>query len=89
MEVSELVTKADIVQLREDIFEELRKFRFGGKRLSIKKEWLKSFEVCDMLSISKGTLASYRRNGTLRYAKIGGLIYYKQADIETVMAGNK
>ncbi|MGO4875169.1 helix-turn-helix domain-containing protein [Pedobacter psychrotolerans] len=85
MEVSELVTKADIAQLREDIFEELRKFRFGNKTTPIKKEWLKSFEVCEMLSISKGTLASYRRNGTLRYSKIGGLIYYKHQDIETLM----
>ena len=85
MEVSELVTKADITQLREDIFEELRKFRFGGKKPAVKKEWLKSFEVCEMLSISKGTLASYRRNGTLRYSKIGGLIYYKQEHIEMLM----
>lgn len=85
MEVSELVTKADIAQLREDIFEELRKFRFGVKKPVVKKEWLKSFEVCEMLSISKGTLASYRRNGTLRFSKIGGLIYYRHEDMETLM----
>lgn len=85
MEVSELVTKADIAQLKEDIFEELKKFRFGGKKPFVKKEWLKSFEVCEMLSISKGTLASYRRNDTLPYSKIGGLIYYKHEDIETLM----
>ena len=85
MEILELVTKADIAQLREDIFEELKKFRFGGKKPLIKKEWLKSFEVCELLSISKGTLASYRRNGTLRYSKLGGLIYYKHEDIEMLM----
>ena len=85
MEILELVTKADIAQLREDIFEELRKFRFGGRKPVTKKEWLKSFEVCELLSISKGTLASYRRNGTLRYSKIGGLIYYKHEDIEMLM----
>jgi len=85
MEILELVTKADIAQLREDIFEELRKFRFGGRKPVTKTEWLKSFEVCELLSISKGTLASYRRNGTLRYSKIGGLIYYKHEDIEMLM----
>lgn len=78
----ELFTKADTAQLRGDIFEELREFRFGGRKPVTKKEWLKSFEVCELLLISKGTLAPYRRNGMLRYLRIGGLIYYKHEDIE-------
>lgn len=40
MDVSEIVTKADIKQLKEDIFEELRKSRFFGAKAPLKKELL-------------------------------------------------
>jgi hypothetical protein len=85
MEIAEIVTKADIEQLKEDIFQELRRNRSWGTRLPQKKEWLKSYEVCDLLSISKGTLSSYRRRGIIRYSQIGGLMYYKYEDIERMI----
>ena len=85
MEISEIVTKADIEKLKQEIFEELRRCRFTGRKASVNKEWLKSYEVCNLLSISKGTLASYRRNGTLRHSKIGGLMYYKYEDLEALI----
>jgi len=85
MEITEIVTKADIQQLKEDIFQELRRNRFFGAKTPLKKEWLKSYEVCDLLSISKGTLSSYRRRGIIRYSKIGGLMYYKYEDIERLI----
>nr|WP_231425407.1 helix-turn-helix domain-containing protein [Pedobacter sp. Leaf250] len=57
---------------------------FGTKR-PVHKEWLKSYEVCQILSISKGTLSNYRRNGTLKYSRIGGLMFYKYEDIEKLI----
>jgi len=85
MDISEIATKADIEKLKVEILEELRKCRLTGAKISSSKEWLKSYEVCNLLSISKGTLASYRRNGTLRHSKIGGLMYYKLQDLEALM----
>jgi len=85
MEISEIVTKADIEKLKQEIFEELRKTRNFASKIPITKEWLKSYEVCNLLSISKGTLASYRRNGTLRHTRIGGLMYYKFEDLQALM----
>ncbi|MGQ7856522.1 helix-turn-helix domain-containing protein [Pedobacter sp. WC2501] len=85
MDISEIVTKEDIKQLKEDIFEELRRNRFSGVKAPFKKEWLKSYEVCGLLSISKGTLSSYRRRGIVRYSKVGGLMYYKYEDIEALV----
>lgn len=85
MDTSEIATKADIEKLKLDIFAELNRIRFNGSRTSVNKQWLKSYEVCQLLSISKGTLSTYRRNGTLRYTKIGGLMYYKFEDIDALI----
>ncbi|MDQ1142984.1 helix-turn-helix domain-containing protein [Pedobacter agri] len=85
MDISQIVTKADIEKLKEEIFAELNRIRFHGQKVSVNKQWLKSYEVCQLLSISKGTLSTYRQNGTLRYTRIGGLMYYKYEDIAVLM----
>ncbi|WP_232456887.1 helix-turn-helix domain-containing protein [Pedobacter psychrophilus] len=51
------------------------------------KQWLKSTEVRKLLNISPGTLQNLRINGTLRYTKIGGTMYYKSADIDSLLEG--
>jgi Helix-turn-helix domain len=86
MDISQIATKADIEKLKEEIFAELNKIRFQGQKISVHKQWLKSYEVCQLLSISKGTLSTYRQNGTLQYTRIGGLMYYKYEDIAALMA---
>jgi predicted site-specific integrase-resolvase len=53
------------------------------------KKWLKSNEVRKLLNISPGTLQNLRINGTLRYTKMGSIIYYKQEDINKVLEGNR
>lgn len=40
-----------------------------------------------MLKISPGTLQNLRVNGTLRFTKIGGIIYYSYEDIELLLEG--
>ena len=52
------------------------------------KQWLKSAEVRKILSISPGTLQNLRINGTLRFTKIGGMMYYKLEDIHKILEGN-
>ncbi|EHQ25081.1 helix-turn-helix domain-containing protein [Mucilaginibacter paludis] len=48
----------------------------------------KSCEVRKMLNISPGTLQNLRINGTLRFTKIGSIMYYKLEDINKVLEGN-
>ena len=45
------------------------------------KQWLKSAEVRELLKISPGTLQNLRINGTLKYKRIGGIIYYNYEGI--------
>lgn len=51
------------------------------------KKWLKSIEVRKLLNISPGTLQNLRINGTLRFTKIGGMLYYKLEDIHKLLEG--
>ncbi len=83
----EIVTKEDLTQFRNELFSELKQL-FASKQ-SEQKQWLKSPEVRKLLNISPGTLQNLRINGTLRYTKIGGIIFYSYEDIQRVLEGNK
>lgn len=41
-----------------------------------------------MLNISPGTLQNLRINGTLRFTKMGSIIYYKLEDINKILEEN-
>jgi hypothetical protein len=43
------------------------------------KEWLRSSEVMEMLSISSGTLQNLRINRDIPFTKMGGTLYYERA----------
>jgi hypothetical protein len=82
----DIVTKEDLDQFKKELFEELRKL-FADER-PVEKKWLKSYEVREMLGISRGTLQTLRTNGTLKATKIGGLMFYAYEDIIKLMKGN-
>lgn len=48
---------------------------------SMRKEWLDSAEVCQLLHISKRTLQNYRDNKIIQYSTLGGRFYYRLSDI--------
>ncbi|WP_293788224.1 DNA-binding protein [uncultured Pedobacter sp.] len=73
----EFITKEDLEQFKQELFSELRP---PGQKLhknSEQKEWLKSYEVRQLLSISPGKLQSLRDSGTLKFSKVGRLMFYK------------
>ncbi len=88
MTAFDLITKEDLEQFKQELFAELRRPSYKLNRKDEQKEWLKSFEVRKLLNIAPGTLATLRRNGTLRFSKIGGLLYYKHEDILKLLEGN-
>lgn len=82
----ELITKADMHSLKNEIVEEIKKLFQGPVE---QKEWLKSADVMKMLDCSPGTLQNLRVNGTLPFTKMGGTIYYSKKDVLRVLEGNK
>jgi DNA-directed RNA polymerase subunit F len=82
----ELITREDLREFKNELLNELKQIIQPGQGQS--KKWLKSSEVRKMLNISPGTLQNLRINGTLRFTKIGSIMYYKLEDINKVFEGN-
>lgn len=85
----ELITKEDLNTFKIEVLNEIRQIlKPRGANLS-QKEWLKSYEVRKLLSISPGKLQNMRVNGTIEFTQIGGLMFYKYDDIVKLMESNK
>lgn len=80
----ELLTTKDLNEFKAELLRELKQLLTKNDITSTKK-LLKSREVRNILRISPGTLQNLRRNETLCYRKVGGIIYYYYEDIERLM----
>ncbi len=47
--------------------------------------WIDSADVCRTLGISKRTLQTWRNNGKIPFAMLGGKVYYKEEDIAELL----
>ncbi|MEJ7694097.1 helix-turn-helix domain-containing protein [Daejeonella sp.] len=83
----ELITREDLKTFKNELLNEIKQIVKSPQGQS--KQWLKSSEVRKLLNISPGTLQNLRINGTLRYTKIGGMMYYKLEDIHKLLEGNQ
>ena len=81
----ELITKGDLLEFKNDLLNEMKRIMQPGQASA--KKWLKSAEVRKMLGISPGTLQNLRINGTLRFTKVGSIMYYKLEDINRILEG--
>lgn len=76
----EVITKEDLNEFRLLLLNDFKELLKTNPQQT--KQWLKSKEVRKLLNISPGTLQTLRINKTLSYTKIGGILYYNNADIE-------
>lgn len=83
----EVITREDLNEFRTLLLSDLKELLKVNPQQT--KQWLKSREVRKLLNISPGTLQTLRINKTLTYTKIGGILYYDNADIEKLLNGNK
>lgn len=81
----ELITKDDLEQFRQSMLQDLKLLL--TKRTEEPQKFLKSYQVKNMLKISGGTLHTLRANGTLKFTRIGHIIYYNYEDIMQLMEG--
>lgn len=52
------------------------------------KKWLRTDEAADYLGLSKTQIHNLKRNGTIPFTKLGGTIYFRRQDIDTVLEEN-
>lgn len=82
----DILTPEDLKLFKSELIAELKEV-FQPQQPFV-KTWLKSSEVRKILSISAGTLQNLRINGTLRFRKVGGTMYYKSDDINQMLGEN-
>jgi ribonucleotide reductase beta subunit family protein with ferritin-like domain len=85
MTAIELITREDLRAFKSELLTEIKQLMQPGQGQS--KKWLKSVEVRKLLGISPGTLQNLRINGTLRFTKVGSIMYYKLEDINKILEG--
>jgi hypothetical protein len=87
MDTTEIATKADLLQLKNDILTAL-----GGVMTPnsiAQKRWLKSTEVQELLGLSSSGLQNLRIRGAIPFTKLGGVIYYDYQEILKLLESNK
>lgn len=52
------------------------------------EDWLDNQDVMLYLHISPRTLQTLRSNGTMPFSRIGNKIYYRRADIQSLLDNN-
>ena len=83
-----ILTTEDLQKFKIELFEELKKM-LSQMPSPTQKKWLKSFEVREMLGISRGTLQNLYNTGKLPGNRIGGLTFYDYDDIQKLMLGQR
>jgi hypothetical protein len=84
-----IITSDDLFEFKTQLLEEIKLLLENQDPGVIKKEWLKSTQVMEMLHISPGTLQAFRTKGTLPFTKIGGILFYDAEDIQRILLENK
>ena len=79
----EVITREDLNEFRSLLLNDLKQIIHSKSQQPA--QWLKSSEVRKLLKISPGTLQNLRINGTLKYDRIGGIIYYKYDEITNIL----
>jgi len=85
---AEIITTDDLREFKLELLADIQKL-LQGQSVTQARKWLKSKEVRQILNISPGTLQNLRKNGTLPYTRIGGVIYYAFSDIHKMIEKNK
>lgn len=91
---AQIVTIEDLEQFKTDLlfeFKSIIETQFNTAPSTVeepKKNWLKSHQVQRLLGISPGTLQTLRLNGTIPFTKIGGVLFYDEADINRLFESN-
>ncbi len=83
----DLVTKADILQLKNEIISLLSEALSNTSNTG--RRYLKSSDVMEMLGISASSLQTLRINGSIPFTKLGGTIYYDYEEIQKILQRNK
>ena len=79
----EILTKEDLQAFRIQLLNDIKALLFIKQNANM--EWLRSNEIRKALKISAGTLQNLRVTGKLKPVKIGGILFYRNSDLEKLL----
>jgi hypothetical protein len=85
---NQLVTQGDLESFKVELLTEIKDI-LRNNRSGPAKRWFKTNELRKIFPISPGKLHSLRVNGQLKFARVGGDIYYHWDDIELMFRNSK
>ena len=83
-----IISTEDLQKFKEELLAEFKTL-LNQTNTSAPKKWLKSYQVREMLGISRGTLQNMYTTGQLPGNRINGLVFYDYEDIQKLMQGKK
>ena len=83
----QVITTDDLTHFKKEMLSDIKRI-FEKHRPQPPKKWYKSDELRKMLSVSASTLQTLRMNGTLKYTRLGGIIYYDFDHVQKIFADN-
>ncbi|MFC4233161.1 helix-turn-helix domain-containing protein [Parasediminibacterium paludis] len=84
-----MITIHDLLAVKVEMLHEIRTILSTGVAAVPHRQWLKTWEVKEMLGVSLGTLRNMRKRGDIEYTKLGGLLLYNYQHIMTLIEQNK
>lgn len=84
----EIVSKQDLIEFKNELINEIRPL-LSQKDKQPSSKWLRSAHVRKLLNISTGPLQQMRISGDLKYTKVGGIHFYQESDIESMLKKNR
>ncbi|HMU47865.1 MAG TPA: helix-turn-helix domain-containing protein [Chitinophagaceae bacterium] len=78
-----ILTQEDLQEFKKELIAEMKAILEEGPAKP--KKWLRSAAVQELLQVSPGTLQTLRINGTLKYAKLGGIVFYDYSHIQKLL----
>lgn len=89
MTANELITKEDLKVFKNELLTEFRAI-LQGKQAQPAPQWVRSKQAREALgNVAPGTLQNLRVSGKLASTKVGGILYYKQEDIQKLLEGKE
>jgi 5-formyltetrahydrofolate cyclo-ligase len=80
----EIVTREDLQAFRMQLLNDIKQL-FVPAASKTEEQWLKNCEVKKLLKVSSNTIQRLRIAGKLKSSKIGGVHYYRLADIQSLL----
>lgn len=84
-----MITIQELLAVKVEMLHEIRTLLSTSVAAIPHRQWLKTWEVKEMLGVSLGTLRNMRKRGDIEYTKLGGLLFYNYQHIMQLIEKNK